>query len=116
MMASIIIFRGIYKLILRIYLINDMKTVIKVDNIMCSGCFNSARREIGTLHGVFSVDMDLINRSICIEHTDEVDQKMLAEKFIEMGYSEDGVVDGFLSFKAGPSYSGSCARTDFSEE
>ncbi len=93
-----------------------MKTVVKVDNIMCSGCFNSARREIGTLHGVFSVDIDLINRAICIEHTDEVDQKMLVDKFLEMGYTDDGIVDGFQSFKAGVVTTVSCVKTEFSEE
>ena len=93
-----------------------MKTVIKVDNITCSGCVNSVRREIGTLQGVFSVDIDLINRSICIEHTDEVDQKMLEDKFLQMGYSENGIVEGFQSFKAGANTFESCSTDDFSNE
>lgn len=77
-----------------------MKTTIEVENIKCGGCANSIRRELGTIQGVFTVEVDIVNGTIVAEHTDEVDREHIAAKLLKMGYYETGTVNGFDAIKA----------------
>lgn len=77
-----------------------MKTTIEVENIKCGGCANSIRKELGTIQGVFTVEVDIVNGTIVAEHTDEVDREQIAAKLLKMGYYETGTVNGFDAIKA----------------
>lgn len=104
------------KMQMLIYLYSDMKTIIEVENIKCGGCANSIRREIGTIQGVFSVDVNFIDGIISVDHTDEVERKTIADRLLKMGYPEKGSVEGFEALKAGAKSFVSCAIGKLSKE
>lgn len=58
-----------------------MKTIIKVENIECSRCARSIGKEIGIIPGVYGVNVDIANKVIAIDHTEEITEKELQEKF-----------------------------------
>lgn len=86
-----------------------MKTTINVDNIRCGGCSNSIQKSLKTLTGVFSVDVDISNGIITIEHADELKREELTAKLLSIGYPEVGTAKGFQSIKAGATSLLSCA-------
>lgn len=57
-----------------------MKTIIKVENIRCSGCFRSIGKEIGIIAGVYGVNVDIANKTISVDHTEEVSKDELTKK------------------------------------
>ncbi|WP_283687040.1 heavy metal-associated domain-containing protein [Dysgonomonas sp. Marseille-Q5470] len=58
-----------------------MKTIINVENIQCSSCVRSIGKEIGIVPGVYGVNVDIANKAIVIDHTEEITEKELQEKF-----------------------------------
>ena len=58
-----------------------MKTIINVENIQCSSCARSIGKEIGIIRGVYGVNVDIANKVIAIDHTEEITEKELLEKF-----------------------------------
>lgn len=58
-----------------------MKTIINVENIQSSSCVRSIGKEIGIVPGVYGVNVDITNKAIVIDHTEEVTEKELQEKF-----------------------------------
>lgn len=58
-----------------------MKTIINVENIQCNSCARSIGKEIGVIPGVYGVNVDIANKAIVIDHTEEITEKELQEKF-----------------------------------
>ncbi len=58
-----------------------MKTIINVENIQSSSCVRSIGKEIGIVPGVYGVNVDIANKAIVIDHTEEVTEKELQERF-----------------------------------
>ncbi|MEG2218567.1 MAG: heavy metal-associated domain-containing protein [Muribaculaceae bacterium] len=86
-----------------------MKTTINVDNIRCGGCSHSIQKSLKTLTGVFSVEVDISNGIITIEHVDELKREELTAKLLSVGYPEVGTAKGFQAIKAGATSLLSCA-------
>lgn len=62
-----------------------MKTIINVENIQCHNCARSIGKEIGIISGVYGVKVDMANRVIAIDHTEEITEKELLERFEKIG-------------------------------
>lgn len=58
-----------------------MKTIINAEKIQCSSCAQSIGKEIGIIPGVYGVNVDIANKVITIDHTEEITEKELQEKF-----------------------------------
>lgn len=58
-----------------------MKTIITIENIQSCSCTRSIGKEIGIPPGVYGVNVDIANKVIAIEHTEEITEKELQEKF-----------------------------------
>lgn len=58
-----------------------MKTIINAENIQCSSCARSIGKEIGIIPGVYGVNVDIANKVIAIDHTEEITEKELQGKF-----------------------------------
>lgn len=58
-----------------------MKTIINAKNIHCNSCVRSIGKEIGIVPGVYGVNVDIANKVIAIDHTEEITEKELQEKF-----------------------------------
>lgn len=63
-----------------------MKTVLKVKNIHCSGCARTIGKDIGIIPGVYGINVDLANKTISVDHTEEVTENKLAEILEQIGY------------------------------
>lgn len=66
-----------------------MKTEIKVKNIQCTGCARSIGKEIGIVPGVYGINVDIANKTISVDHTEEVNKKDLEEKLESIGFPAD---------------------------
>lgn len=66
-----------------------MKTIIKVNKIHCVGCSRAIGDEIGIIPGVYGVNVDIANKTISVDHTDEVTESELMERLECIGYTED---------------------------
>ncbi|GAB6122126.1 heavy-metal-associated domain-containing protein [Dysgonomonas termitidis] len=58
-----------------------MKTIINAKNIHCNSCVRSIGKEIGIIPGIYGVNVDIANKVIAIDHTEEITEKELQEKF-----------------------------------
>ena len=65
-----------------------MKTEIKVENIQCSGCSRAIGKDIGVIPGVYGVNVDIANKKISIDHTEEVNSEDLVLKLEKIGYPQ----------------------------
>lgn len=63
-----------------------MRQVIKVEKAQCCVFNNQINREIASLNGVYSVNVDNYKNEITIDHTTEVSFEMIAKKLEENGY------------------------------
>lgn len=64
----------------------DMKTEIKVKNIQCVGCARAIGKEIGIIPGVYGINVDIANKMISVDHTEEISLAELKEKLKAIGY------------------------------
>ena len=74
-----------------------MRQVIKVEKAQCCVFNNHINREIASLNGVYSVNMDNYKNEITIDHTTEVSFEMIAKKLEENGYKVISEVETFNS-------------------
>lgn len=63
-----------------------MKTEIKVKNIQCTGCSRAIGKEIGVIPGVYGINVDIANKKILVDHTEEVTRTDLEKKLESIGY------------------------------
>lgn len=63
-----------------------MKTEIKVKNIQCTGCSRSIGKEIGIISGVYGISVDIANKTISVDHTEETNREELEKKLESIGY------------------------------
>ena len=65
-----------------------MKTEkIIVENVTCNGCANSIKRQLSTLEGVKTVDVDVASGVVTVTHED-VPHNLIAVKLNDIGYPE----------------------------
>lgn len=63
-----------------------MKTILKMREITCTGCARSMGKEVGIIPGVYGVNIDIVNKIISVEHTEEVSKEELVIHFEKLGY------------------------------
>lgn len=66
-----------------------MRTTIKVKNIHCTGCSRAIGKEIGIIPGVYGINVDLANKTISVDHTEEVTENKLATILQQIGYPRE---------------------------
>ncbi len=66
-----------------------MKTIIKVKNIHCTGCSRAIGKEIGIIPGVYGINVDLANKTISVDHTEEVTENKLTKILEHIGYPKE---------------------------
>lgn len=87
-----------------------MKTTIEVENLKCGGCANSIHKSLGTLNGVYGVDINMISGKVTVDHTEEVDGRQITDKLLSLGYPVKGTVEGFDEVKASAGSFVNCAN------
>lgn len=65
-----------------------MKNTFLVSTTECLACDNQVLKTLGTLQGVFGVEMDRIEGRITVTHTDEVTRAEIAEKLQSLGFPQ----------------------------
>lgn len=63
-----------------------MKTVIKVEGMMCSHCENRVTTVLSALEGVSSVVVDLEGNTVTVEHAENVTFETLKNEIEDQGY------------------------------
>ncbi len=59
-----------------------------VPEVSCQHCVHAVTSELKTVPGVEGIQIDLGNKIVTVEHTDEVSAEMLIEAINEAGYDE----------------------------
>lgn len=65
-----------------------MRTIIKVSNVHCTGCSRTIGREIGVIPGVYGLNVDIANKTILVDHTEEVSEEELITILKRIGYPQ----------------------------
>lgn len=52
----------------------------------CMTCNNNVHMQLGTLRGVFAVEIESIDGKITVNHTDEISRAEIAQKLDELGW------------------------------
>lgn len=54
----------------------------------CMTCNNEVLKQLGRLQGVFSAEIDRIDGSILVNHTDEISRQAISNRLAELGWVE----------------------------
>ena len=65
-----------------------MYSTFLVSKDECMDCNNRVLKQLGTLQGVFEVELDRIEGRVVVTHTDEVTREKIAEALAERGFLE----------------------------
>jgi len=65
-----------------------MYSTFQVSKSQCMTCNNEVLKQLGTLRGVFGAEMDRIDGSIVVNHTDEISREEIGSKLDELGWKE----------------------------
>lgn len=65
-----------------------MYSTFLVSKSQCMACDNQVLKTLGTLQGVFGVEMDRIEGHIVVTHTEEVTRDEIGEKLVSLGFPE----------------------------
>jgi hypothetical protein len=65
-----------------------MYSTFLVSKTACMVCNNQLLKSLGSLQGIFGVEMDRINGHIVVSHTDEVSRQEIAGLLTSMGFPE----------------------------
>ncbi|WP_172372807.1 copper chaperone CopZ [Sporosarcina jiandibaonis] len=63
-----------------------MKEVLKVEGMSCNHCVNSIETSVGELTGVSAVKVDLGNKEVSVEYSDEATLAKVKETIEDQGY------------------------------
>ena len=63
-----------------------MKSVFKVDGMSCSHCENAVKDALGAIGGVVSVDVNLAEKTVTVEHDEGVTRAQIEAIIEEEGY------------------------------
>jgi copper chaperone len=79
-----------------------------VENIKCGGCAHSIVSKLSILEGVNAVQVDVEKGTVCFESISEQVEQVKA-KLADMGYPEQGTLEGLSSVGAKAKSFVSCA-------
>lgn len=65
-----------------------MYSTFLVSKTACMVCNNQLLKSLGTLQGIFEVEMDRIDGRIVVSHTDEVSREDIATLLTSLGFPE----------------------------
>lgn len=65
-----------------------MYSTFLVSTSECMACDNQVLKTLGTLQGVFGVEMDRIEGHVTVTHTEEVTRAEIAQKLSLLGFPE----------------------------
>lgn len=65
-----------------------MYSTFQVSKSQCMTCNNEVLKQLGSLRGVFGAEMDRIDGSIVVNHTDEISREEIGIKLDELGWKE----------------------------
>lgn len=63
-------------------------TRILVENLKCGGCANTIKNRLINLTGVFSVEIDIENAAIKVEHNQSISRLGIVGQLQSLGYPE----------------------------
>jgi len=85
-----------------------MQHCLVVENIKCGGCAHSIVSKLSILEGVNAVQVDVEKGTVCFESISEQVEQVKA-KLADMGYPEQGTLEGLSSVGAKAKSFVSCA-------
>jgi len=65
-----------------------MDSTFIVSDTDCRTCNNQILKSLGTLQGVFGAEMDRIDGSIVVSHTDEITREQIGRILMSLGFNE----------------------------
>lgn len=65
-----------------------MYSTFLVSKDECMDCNNRVLKQLGTLQGVFEVELNRIDGLVVVTHTDEVSREKIAETLTSLGFHE----------------------------
>lgn len=65
-----------------------MVSTYLISQDQCLDCNNIVLKKLGTLQGVFGVEMDRMEGKVVITHTDEIAREVIAETLSLLGFIE----------------------------
>lgn len=65
-----------------------MVAQFKVPDVSCQHCVNSITSEVATLAGVQNVNVNLNDKTVTVNHTDDVSEDQIVEAIHEAGYDD----------------------------
>ncbi len=69
---------------------NTMKTILKVEGMSCQHCENRVKTTVAEIAGVKSVEVNLAEKTVAIEHEESVTVETLSSCINEQGYNVIG--------------------------
>ena len=63
-----------------------MKTKLKVEGMSCEHCVKAITGAVGELSGVNSVEVSLEDKTVAVDHADQVTLEILKETIEDQGY------------------------------
>jgi copper chaperone len=85
-----------------------MQHCLLVENIKCGGCAHSILSKLSMLEGVDAVQVDVEQGAVCFESASDQLQQVKT-KLADMGYPEQGTLEGLSSVGAKAKSFVSCA-------
>lgn len=65
-----------------------MYSTFQVSKTQCMTCNNEVLKQLGSLRGIFGAEMDRIDGTIVVNHTDEITREEIGKKLDELGWKE----------------------------
>ncbi len=65
---------------------NTNTTKVTAPDIVCGGCAASIKKALGNVEGVKSVDVDVENKAVTVEHGSEVSREQVIETLDRAGF------------------------------
>ncbi len=65
-----------------------MYSNFKISTNQCLTCNNEVLKQLGTLQGVFGAEINRIDGSVVVNHTDEISRESISQKLEELGWKE----------------------------
>ena len=66
------------------------KTVLKVEGMSCEHCVRAVKGAVGGLEGVTTVEVDLKDKTVTVEHSEAVPVDRIKDEIEEQGYDVAG--------------------------
>ena len=77
-----------------------MKTLIEIENMMCSGCASGIKKQLEGQPDISKIDVDLDNQWVALHSNKRIDVQKIERILLHMGYPKKNALTGLPSLLA----------------